>query len=451
MNVNLFVWDAMGAEARAGLLVRSEEDIGPFLEGVDPIIARVRDRGDEALLAYAREFDKAELTDVRVSADEFERALAALSDEVTESIRFAVDNIAAFHRRQLPEPMWMHEIQPGVFAGEKARPIPSVACYVPRGKGAFPSVVMMTTIPAVVAGVPRVVVLTPPGADGTADAASLVAARIAGVEEVYKCGGAQAVAAIAYGTETVPRVVKVVGPGSPWVVAAKRRLSGLIDPGIPAGPSESVVLADATANARLAALDLIVESEHGPDSSAFLVTDSRGLAEEVRAAIPDFWAQMGEPWAGFSAAVLGGSSGGIVLTPDFDTAVGFVNDYAPEHLQIVGDEPFRHLGRIENAGEILLGEDTPFPLGNFVLGPNAVLPTSGWARCCSPLSVHDFMKRSGIGYVTRAGYQTLARHARTLATYEGFEGHANAISETRDGARRDGREGIRRRRPGNSS
>ena len=354
---------------------------------------------------------------------------------MTESIQFAVDNIRTFHQRQMPEPMWMHEVQPGVFAGEKAQPIPSVACYVPRGKGSFPSVVMMTTIPAVVAGVKRIVVLTPPGPDGAVDAASLVAARIAGVEEVYKCGGAQAVAAVAYGTETVPRVVKIVGPGSPWVVATKRLLSGLIDPGIPAGPSESIVLADASANPRLAALDLIVESEHGPDSSAFLVTDSRSVAEQARAAVPEFWSQMGEPWVGHSAAVLGGTSGGVVLTPDFDAAVQFVNDYAPEHLQIVGEEPFRHLGRIENAGEILLGEDTTFPLGNFVLGPNAVLPTSGWARSCSPLSVHDFMKRSGIGYVTKAGYRTLARHAHTLATYEGFEGHANAVSETRDRAR----------------
>ena len=435
MDVNLFVLESLGADARANLLIRSEEDIGPFLDGVEPIIARVRERGDEALAEFAREFDKAEITSIRVTSEEFERAFDELSEEVTASIRFAVDNIRTFHRRQMPEPMWMHEVQPGVFAGEKAQPIPSVACYVPRGKGAFPSVVMMTTIPAVVAGVKRIVVLTPPGPDGAVDAASLVAARIAGVEEVYKCGGAQAVAAVAYGTETVPRVVKIVGPGSPWVVAAKRLLSGLIDPGIPAGPSESIVLADASANPRLAALDLIVESEHGPDSSAFLVTDSPSVAEQARAAVPQFWAQMGEPWVGHSAAVLGGNSGGIVLTPDFDAAVQFVNDYAPEHLQIVGEEPFRHLGRIENAGEILLGEDTTFPLGNFVLGPNAVLPTSGWARSCSPLSVHDFMKRSGIGYVTRAGYRTLARHAHTLATYEGFEGHANAVSETRDRAR----------------
>ena len=435
MDVNLFVLESLGADARANLLIRSEEDIGPFLDGVEPIVARVRERGDEALAEFAREFDKAEITSIRVTSEEFERAFDELSEEVTASIRFAVDNIRTFHRRQMPEPMWMHEVQPGVFAGEKAQPIPSVACYVPRGKGAFPSVVMMTTIPAVVAGVKRIVVLTPPGPDGAVDAASLVAARIAGVEEVYKCGGAQAVAAVAYGTETVPRVVKIVGPGSPWVVAAKRLLSGLIDPGIPAGPSESIVLADASANPRLAALDLIVESEHGPDSSAFLVTDSPSVAEQARAAVPQFWAQMGEPWVRHSAAVLGGNSGGIVLTPDFDAAVQFVNDYAPEHLQIVGEEPFRHLGRIENAGEILLGEDTTFPLGNFVLGPNAVLPTSGWARSCSPLSVHDFMKRSGIGYVTRAGYRTLARHAHTLATYEGFEGHANAVSETRDRAR----------------
>ncbi len=441
--VSLFDLGALSAAARGRLLVRSEADLEPYLRDVDSIIAQVREEGDEALARLGREFDKASVRAdaIRVTEDEFEQAAAELEADVGAAIRFAAEGIRAFHQRQMPEPMWIHELRPGVFAGEKSLPIPSVACYVPRGKGAFPSVVMMTTIPAVVAEVPRIVVLTPPGADGRVDNASLVAARAAGVTEVYKCGGAQAVAAVAYGTATVPKVVKIVGPGSPWVMAAKQRLAGIIDPGIPAGPSESIVLADSTANPRIAALDLIVESEHGPDSSAFLVTDDPEVAAAARAAIPEYWSQMGEPWISHSAAVLGGHDGGIVLAPDFDAAIDFVNDYAPEHLEIVGKEPFRHLGRIVNAGEILLGEDTPLPLGNFVLGPNAVLPTSGWARCWSPLSVHDFMKRSAIGYVTAAAYGDLARHAHALATYEGFEGHANAVSPTRDSARGGGESG----------
>jgi histidinol dehydrogenase len=289
----------------------------------------------------------------------------------------------------------------------------------------------MTAIPAVVACVPRISILTPSGPDGHVDAATLVVARLAGVTGIYKCGGAAAVAAAAYGTKSVPRALKIVGPGSPYHVAAKRLLADVIDPGIPAGPSESIVLADDTADGWQAALDLIIESEHGADSSAYLVTPSRAVAERAIAALPRHWAQMGEQRRGYSASVLGGQRGGVLLTPDMDSAYAFVNDYAPEHLLILGREPFAHMTHIRNAGEILLGPHTPFTLGNFVLGPNAVLPTSGAARTVSPLSVHDYMKRSSVGYVTAAGYPLLAPTAKTLARYEGFEGHANAVSEWR--------------------
>jgi histidinol dehydrogenase len=293
---------------------------------------------------------------------------------------------------------------------------------------------MMTAVPAVVAGVPRIVIVTPPGPDGKIDHGTLVAARMAGVADVFKCGGAQAIAAVAYGTNTVPKCHKVVGPGSPYVVAGIRLLSDVIEPATPAGPSESIILADSTANPRIAALDAIIESEHGPDSSTFLVTDSFELAEAARTAIPEYWARMGERWAGHSAAVLGGARGGIVVMPDMDTAIDFVNAYAPEHLQILGSDPFGYLGRIDNAGEILLGDYTPGTLGNFVLGPNAVLPTSGAAMTHSALSVFDFMKRTSVAYVTAAGYGEMAAHARVLATYEGFDGHANAVSPLRDEA-----------------
>jgi histidinol dehydrogenase len=435
-DVSLHDLSLLSAAQRAQLLVRSEADLGPIIEKVKPIIAAVKTEGDEALARFAREFDKAPVTADRIAAAprDFDNAFGQVEPEVIAAIEYAVDGIRRFHEAQKPEEMWMKEIRPGAYVGDRSMPIPSVACYVPRGKGSFPSVVMMTTIPAVVAGVPRVAIVTPPGPDGNIDAATLVAAKLAGVTEVYKCGGAQGVAAVAYGTQTVPKMAKIVGPGSPYVVAAKRLLADVIDPGIPAGPSESIILCDETANGRVAGLDLIVESEHGPDSSAFLVTNSRAVAEVARMAIPEYWRQMGEQRVSFSSAVLGGPRGGIVLTPDFDQAIAFVNDYAPEHLEILGKDPFAYLGRITNAGEILLGEYTPVPLGNFVLGPNAVLPTSGQARTCSPLSVFDFMKRSSIGYVTANAYPGLAKHAKVLATYEGFDGHANAVSGLREKA-----------------
>ena len=424
----------LGADDQAALLRRAESDLSPFLRQVQPIIDAVRAEGDAAIVRLAREIDQVELPIAGLAATEadFDRAFAQLDPAVIAAIEYAAENIRCFHAEQKPEAMWMKEIRPGAFAGDRWSPIPSVACYVPRGKGAFPSVVLMTTVPAVVAGVPEICVVTPPGPGGDFDAATLVAARIAGVKTVYRVGGAVAVAAVAYGTQSVRRCVKIVGPGSPWVVAAKRLLAGVLDTGVPAGPSESIVLADDSADGRLAALDLIIESEHGPDSSAFLVTASRAVGEAARAAIPGFWAQMGEQRVGFSSTVLGGNRGGIVLAPDMDAACAFANAYAPEHLLVHSDEPFRWLGRLEHAGEILLGRHTPITLGNFVLGPNAVLPTSGWARTFSPLSTFDYMKRTGIGYVTSAGYPELARHARVLATYEGFDGHANAVSEIRD-------------------
>ncbi|MEQ8967959.1 MAG: histidinol dehydrogenase [Azospirillaceae bacterium] len=436
-EINLHVLDALSPDDRARLMVRTEADLSKYADPVARIIEAVRTEGDAALARFAREFDKSPVDADAIAATEadFERAFDSLEPEVVAAIEFAVGNIRAFHEDQMPERMWLEETQPGAYAGERWSPIPSVACYVPRGKGSFPSVVMMTTIPAVVAGVPDIAVITPPGPDGEVDDATLVAAKLAGVTNVYKCGGAQGVAAVAYGTETVPRCRKIVGPGSPWVLAAKAQLAHRIDTGTPAGPSESIVLADATANPAIAALDLIIESEHGPDSSAYLVTDSREVAEAARAAIPEYWAQMGEQRVGFSKAVLGGERGGIVLAPDFAAAVAFVNDYAPEHLEILGAEPFAHLGKIEHAGEVLLGENTPITLGNFVLGPNAVLPTGGNARTYSPLSVFDCLKRIGIGYVTAEGYRLLAPHARTLALYEGFDGHANALSETRERAK----------------
>ena len=415
------------------LLKRTETDLDRYMESVKSIIATVKEEGDQALLRFAHDFDHADLTadSIKVRPGDFERAFESIDEKLRNAIAFAAESIRMFHERQMPEPMRMTEVRPGVFCGEKVTAIPSVACYVPRGKGSFPSVLLMTAIPAVVAGVPNVSVVTPPGPDGNVDAATLVAAKVAGIKAIYKCGGAQAVAAVAYGTETVPKADKIVGPGSPWVVAAKRLLADEIDPGTPAGPSESIIFADHTASGRLAALDLIIESEHGPDSSSFLVTESSKVAQKALAAIPAYWESLGKTRREFSRTVLTGPLGGVILAPDIQGCLTFINDYAPEHLMIHSREPFQYLGGIRHAGEILLGQYTPISLGNYVLGPNAVLPTSGAARTHSPLSVYDFLKMTGIGYVTSGSYDRLAREAYTLAVYEGFDGHALAVSELR--------------------
>ncbi len=433
-NVNFKVLADLGAAERADLLKRSETDLSGFLDKVRPIVEATRTEGDAALVRFARDFDKAtglEASGLRATEAEFDEAFGLVDPEVIEAIRFGIENIRSFHEEQAPEPMFLKEVRPGAYAGDRFTPIQSVALYVPRGKGSFPSVTMMTAVPAVVAKVPRLAIFTPPAPDGKVDAATLVAARLAGVDTVYKVGGAQAVAAAAYGTETVAPALKIVGPGSPWVVAAKRLLAGVIDPGLPAGPSESVIFADDTVHGGLAALDLLIEAEHGPDSSAWLVTHSRRVAEEALAALPGHWAQMTPRRVEFSQAVLGGKSGGILLTGSLAESYAFVNDYAPEHLQLLSEVPFEHLGEITEAAEILMGTHTPVSIGNFCLGPNAVLPTSRGARTWGPLSVSDFVRRSSIGYVTAKAYPELAKAARTLATYEGFSSHANAVGPMR--------------------
>ncbi len=419
---------------RTKLQQRTETDLSSFEAKVKPIIEAVRIEGDEALARFAREFDKAPVESGNIAATEADFAAAekTLAPEVREALEFAAESIRKFHQEQMPEKMWLHEIRPGAFGGDRASPIPSVACYVPRGKGAFPSAALMLTIPAQVAGVKDICIITPPGPNGQIDDATLVAARMAGVSKVYKAGGAQGIAAVAYGTQTISKATKVVGPGSPWVGAAKRLLSHIIDTGTPAGPSEVIILADDSVSGKLGALDLLVEAEHGPDSSAYLVTWNRHVAEEALAAIPEYWKHMSALRVGYSSTVLSGSMGGIVLARDEADAIAFCNEYAPEHLEVLSKEPFQYLGRLEHAGEILLGEHTPSTLGNYVIGPNHCLPTSGWAKTSSAISVFDFMKRTSIAYVTSKGYPDLAKQAHVLATYEGFDGHANAVSKLRE-------------------
>lgn len=410
------------------LMRRSEQDISGLLPKAQAVIDRVRQEGDAALVDYTRQFDALEYTAVqlKVAPEAFERAYTEVGSEVVAAIRHAHDNIRRFHQEQMPEPMWFMEVEPGIMAGEKITPVASAGLYVPRGKGAFPSVMLMLGVPAKVAGVERLVVVSPPNPQGKADAGTLVAAHVAGISDVYAVGGMQAIAGLAFGTETLPKVAKVVGPGSSYVSAAKRLLYGTFDVGLPAGPSESIILCDENANPNFAALDLLVEAEHGPESAALLVTHDRALAQKAEVLLSGYIAELPEWRRRFVESVLG-SYGGILITDSLAASIAFVNDYAPEHLEILTDDPFGTLGKIKNAGEILLGPYTPIPTSNYTLGLNAILPTGGFARSFSSVSVWDFLKRSGIGYMNREGYEALRKTTATLADYEGFPAHAMSI------------------------
>ncbi|ACI58231.1 Histidinol dehydrogenase (plasmid) [Rhizobium leguminosarum bv. trifolii WSM2304] len=436
--VSIHTLSALDDAQRKALLQRTESDLSAFIDKVNPIIEAVRIDGDAALADFARQFDKAQVAadQLRATTEEFSAARASIDPELITTLEFAAGNIRHFHEKQMPETLVLHETHRGVLVGDRWNAIDSVACYVPRGKGSFPSSVLMTAIPAKVAGVRKVVIITPPGPDGTVDPATLVAAEIAGVSDVFKCGGAQAIAAVAFGTQTVPKCDKVVGPGSPWVVAAKKQLSSLIDPGSPAGPSELIIFSDGSVPAELVALDLCVESEHGPDSSVFFVTDNADFANAVASCVPALWSRMGNIRAQYSKTVLSGPRGGIVIARTRADALAFVNDYAPEHLAVLADNAWQYLACFEHAGEILLGPHSAISVANFVLGPSHVLPTGGAAKTTSPLSVFDFLKRTSIASLSKEAYGGFAAHAERLARYEGFDGHANAVSTIRDEALR---------------
>jgi histidinol dehydrogenase len=429
--IHLYELGTLDAAQRQRLLRRAELQIDELVERVWPIVQAVRERGDEALVELTARFDHVQLSpeQLRVQPEEIERAHRALDPAVRVAIEHAIRNVRAFHEQQMPHAQWMTEVEPGVMAGEKITPISSVGLYVPRGKGAFPSVMYMLATPASIACVPRIVVCTPPGPDGAIDDASLVAADLCGVHEIYRVGGAQAIAALAYGTSTIARVRKITGPGSGFVAAAKRLLYGMVDVGLPAGPSESITLADSSADPELLARDLLIEAEHGPDSSALLVTESRAIVEAVMELLPAKIAALPEPRQSFVRAVLESpqGTGGIVLAATMQEAIEFVNEYAPEHLEVQVREPFALLPALKNAGEILIGPYTPFCLGNYCVGTNAILPTGGFAHTFSCTTVFDFLKRTSIAYVTARGYASLSGATRTLADFEGFPAHANAV------------------------
>ena len=422
----------LNASKRVRLLRRAELQIDELTERVRPIIQAVHERGDEALVEFTERFDRVLLSPdrLRVSHEEIGEAHQLLDSAVREAIEHAIRNVRTFHERQMPHEQWITEVEPGVMAGEKITPINSVGLYVPRGKGAFPSVMYMLATPASIAGVPRIVVCTPPGPDGTVDPASLVAADLCGVHEIYRIGGAQAIAALAYGTQAIGRVHKITGPGSGYVAAAKRLLYGTVDVGLPAGPSESITLADESADPELLARDMLIEGEHGPDSSSLLVTDSRPVAEAVMKLLPEKMASLPQWRQDFVRTVFEApeGTGGVVLAASMDEAIDFVNEYAPEHLEVQVREPFALLPKLRNAGEILIGHYTPYCIGNYCLGTNAVLPTGGFAHTFSCTTVFDFLKRTGIAYLTREGYASLSETTRRLAEFEGFPAHANAVT-----------------------
>ncbi len=430
MNINIRRWSSLSEDEKKQIFSRSETDISNISSSVQNIIDEVKERGDEALYELTAKFDKVNLKGIplRVTEAEFREASNLIDDELKKALEFSIENVKKFHKSQLPEAMSFSEVRPGIFAGERATSIESVGLYVPRGRGSFPSMLYMLAVPAVIAGVERIVIVTPPNEDGTVDPACLYAAELCGVKEIYRIGGAQAIAALALGTESIKPVIKLSGPGSMYVAAAKRLLSSVVDAGLPAGPSESVVLADSTADPFKAAIDLLIEAEHGSDSSALLITPSEELAQKAAAVLAEKAEALPEPRKTFVTDVLSGY-GGIIITDSIDEAAEIINDFAPEHLQIQAEDPFDLLPLIKNAGEILMGDNTPFSIANYSTGANAVLPTGGGAKTYSAVSVRDFIKYSSVVYASASGLKETAKHVKTLADYEGFVTHAAALRD----------------------
>jgi histidinol dehydrogenase len=435
MKVNRHILEDLGPDGRRRLTRRAQSDLSAVEPVVREIVADVQNRGDRAVVEHTAKLDGASLEPDRllVADAEFDEAAGKLDPTLLDALERAVSNVRAHHERQLPEPTWMHETVAGVIAGERLTPIASAGLYVPRGKGSFPSVMMMLCIPAVLAAVPRVVVCTPPNADGSIDPASLVVAQMCGVRAIFKVGGAQAIAAMAFGTESIPKVEKIVGPGNQYVAAARRLVFGHVDPGAPAGPSESIVLCDRSADPEIAAREILVECEHGPDSAGLLVTDSPALADDVEKLLPDLLASLPQWRREFCEAVLCGF-GGIVVTSGLEDSIAFTNEYAPEHLRILTAEPFDVLPKILHAGEVLLGDRASIAFGNFAIGVNAILPTGGTARSYSGVGVQDFLKRSSFAYVSAEGAARIGPMAAEIARYEGFDMHVEAaVSAQRRG------------------
>ena len=401
--------------------IQAEENVSA---AVDAVIANVRQNGDAALLEYTEKFDGVTLEGLQVSDEEIACAILQTSPELVDTIRTAAANIEAFHRAQVRQDLVLTD-RPGIVLGQRYTPIEKVGICVPRSPVAFPSTILMNVIPAKIAGVKDIVLVTPPEKDGSVSPAALVAAAVAGVDRIFKVGGAQAVAALAYGTETVPAVDKIVGPGGIFVATAKRKVFGKVGIDMIAGPSEILVLADGSCNPKWVAADLLSQAEHDVLASAVLVTDSEELAEAVQLEVERQLSLL--PRESIACKSIEGSSK-ILLCDSLEEAIDTANRIAPEHLEICTDDPFAILSRIKNAGSIFLGKNAPEALGDYFAGPNHTLPTSGTARFSSPLGVDDFVKKSQFIYYTRDALEPGAQPIAAFAREEGLEGHARSVT-----------------------
>lgn len=408
------------------VLNRGKADISSIEASIKNIVADVREQGDKALLMYTEKFDKVRLTTskLKVSEKEIKEAYKKLEKSQITALKKAAENIASFHKKQL-RAKWTMEIAEGATLGQVTRPLASVGVYVPGGKAVYPSSVLMCVVPAKVAGVKKIVVCSPPGNDGDVDAALLVAADIAGVSEFYRVGGAQAIAAMAYGTSTVPNVDKIVGPGNVFVTAAKLEVNKDVAIDVPAGPSEVLVIADETGNASFIASDLLAQAEHDPQAWAVLITASKTLATAVK---EEVYSQLKT----LSRTEIINSSikkrGMIVTVKNIEDAVRYSNMIAPEHLQIQTKNPTEVLNKIRNAGAIFLGGYSPVAFGDYSSGLNHVLPTAGYSKIYSGLSSLDFVKTINFIQCTKEGYQNLKETAITIAEMEGFDAHAKSVT-----------------------
>ena len=418
--IPILEFDKLAPEDILNRDIRAEANVNA---AVDAVLAEVRAKGDAALKAYTKRFDGVELEDLRVSEAEIESAWNSLDSEFIKTLELAAENIRHFHEQQVHRDFALTD-KPGILMGQRYTPIEKVGICVPSAPAAFPSTILMNVIPAKIAGVKEIVVVTPPDKNGKISAEALAAARIAGADKIFKIGGAQAVAALAYGTETVPKVDKVVGPGGIFVATAKRKVFGLVAIDMIAGPSEILVLADGKCDPAWVAADLLSQAEHDVLASAVLVTDSRELAEQVQKELEVQLAQLPRQEVARKSI---DENGKIIVTDSLEKAAEAANLIAPEHLELCVEDPFALLPRVKNAGSIFLGRCTPEALGDYFAGPNHTLPTSGTARFSSPLSVDDFVKKSSFLYYTQDALAPVAERIADFARREGLEAHARSV------------------------
>ena len=411
------------SETKREAIFAREDPVGSVEEPVREIIAQIRAKGDEALKRYTKEFDGVDITSVEVGQGAIDEGFRMADPMLVDILYRASERVAAFHQHQVRNSFLVNE-EDGILMGQKIIPLERVGLYVPGGTAAYPSSVIMNCIPAKLAGVKEIVMVTPPGKDGKIPPNILAAARICGVNRVFRVGGAQAIAALAYGTESVPRVDKIVGPGNQFVAEAKKQVFGKVGIDMVAGPSEILVIADGKCDPRIIAADLLSQAEHDKNASAVLVTDSEALAVAVQAAIEE---QLPKLRREEIARASIDTNGKIIVADNLDTAVEIANEIAPEHLEVCVDQPFDYLDKIKNAGSIFLGRNCPEALGDYFAGPNHTLPTSGTARFSSPLSVDDFVKKTQYTYYTRPALEKAQPTVSIFAKQEGLTAHARSI------------------------